>query len=182
MESIRERHLRLMGSLNIGNACRKLIIKSCIMRLVAASIEINARPEKILPAFLRQEHLKVWWGVERSLIDAKAGGVYTLAWNISEQGIKYVSTGIIEELIPGEYLMIKNLVYLSPAKKILGPMELEIDLMATDDKATKVGVVQSGYRYGDDWDRYYEAVLTAWPQALEMLKNYLEKTLSIQRS
>ena len=151
------------------------------MRLVAASIEINARPEKILPAFLKQEHLKAWWGVDRSLIEPKAGGVYTLAWNFSEQGIKYISTGVFDELIPGEYLMIKNLVYLNPEKNILGPMELEIDLIATDDKITKVGVVQSGYKYGGDWDWYYEAVLTAWPQALEMLKNYLEKTLFLQR-
>ena len=152
------------------------------MRLVAASIEINARPEKILPAFLNQEHLKVWWGVERSLIEPKAGGVYTLAWNISEQGIKFISTGVIEELIPGEYLMIKNFVYLNPDKKILGPMELEIDLIETGDNLTKVGVIQSGYKYGGDWDWYYDAVVKAWPQTLELLKNYLEKTPSLQRS
>ena len=151
------------------------------MRLVAASIEINARPEKILPAFLNQEHLKVWWGVERSLIEPKAGGVYTLAWNISEQGIKFISTGVIEELIPGEYLMIKNFVYLNPEKKILGPMELEIDLIETGDNLTKVGVIQSGYKYGGDWDWYYDAVVKAWPQTLELLKNYLEKTPSLQR-
>ena len=151
------------------------------MRLVAASIEINARPEKILPAFLNQEHLKAWWGVERSLIEPKAGGVYTLAWNISEQGIKFISTGVIEELIPGEYLMIKNFVYLNPEKKILGPMELEIDLIETGDNLTKVGVVQSGYKYGGDWDWYYDAVVKAWPQTLELLKNYLEKTPSLQR-
>jgi uncharacterized protein YndB with AHSA1/START domain len=152
------------------------------MRLVAASIEINARPEKILPAFLNQEHLKVWWGVERSLIEPKAGGVYTLAWNISEQGIKFISTGVIEELIPGEYLMIKNFVYLNPEKKILGPMELEIDLIETGDNLTKVGVIQSGYKYGGDWDWYYDAVVKAWPQTLELLKNYLEKTASLQRN
>jgi uncharacterized protein YndB with AHSA1/START domain len=151
------------------------------MRLVAASIEINARPEKILPAFLSQEHLKVWWGVERSLIEPKAGGVYTLAWDISEQGIKFISTGVIEELIPGEYLMIKNFVYLNPERKILGPMELEIDLIETGDNLTKVGVVQSGYKYGDDWDWYYDAVVKAWPQTLELLKNYLEKTPFLQR-
>ena len=152
------------------------------MRLVAASIEINARPEKILPAFLNQEHLKAWWAVERSLIEPKAGGVYTLAWNISEQGIKHITTGVIDELIPGEYLMVKNFVYLNPEKKILGPMELEIDLIETGDKLTKVGVVQSGYKYGGDWDWYYDAVLKAWPQALELLKNYLEKTPSSHKS
>src|SRR5687767_13285007 len=108
------------------------------MRLVAASIDIRAKPEKILPAFLNQDQLQAWWGVERSLIEPKAGGLYTLAWNISEHGIKYISSGIIAELIPAEYLMIRNFVYLNPDKKILGPMELEIDLIANDDKTTKV--------------------------------------------
>ena len=145
------------------------------MRLVAASIEINARPDKILPAFLRQEHLQTWWGVERSLIEPKAGGVYTLAWGISENGIRYISTGIISELIPAEYLMVRNFIYLNPEKKILGPMELEIDLIAGDHtEITKVGVVQSGYQYGDDWDWYYNAVVQAWPQTLEKLKKYIE--------
>ena len=145
------------------------------MRLVAASIDINARPEKILPAFLRQEHLQTWWGVERSLIEPKAGGIYTLAWGISEHGIKYISTGIISELIPSEYLMIRDFIYLNPDKKILGPMELEIDLISNGDNITKVGVVQSGYQYGGDWDWYYNSVVLAWPQTLELLKKYIEE-------
>ena len=145
------------------------------MRLVAASIEIHAKAEKILPAFLREDQLRSWWGVERSLIEPKAGGLYTLAWDVSEQGIKYISTGIIAKLIPSEYLMIKNFVYLNPNKKILGPMDLEIDLIANEDTTTKIGVVQSGYQYGGDWDWYYNAALQSWPQTLERLKKYLEK-------
>lgn len=144
------------------------------MRLVAASIEINAKPGNILPAFLRQDHLRIWWGVDRSLIEPKAGGLYTLAWEISEQGIKNISTGIVTELIPSEYLMIKNLVYMNPGKKILGPMELEIDLMAHNEKTTKVGVVQSGFQYGGDWDWYYNSAGEAWPKTLDLLKKYLE--------
>ena len=144
------------------------------MRLVAASIDIRSKPESVFQAFLRLEHLKKWWGVERSLIEAKAGGLYTLAWNISENGIRYASSGIISELIPGEYLMIKSFVYLNSEKQILGPMELEIDLTPIDGIQTKVGVVQSGYQYGRDWDWYYNAVVEAWPVTLELLKNYLE--------
>ena len=144
------------------------------MRLVAASIDIRSKPESVFQAFLRLEHLKKWWGVERSLIEAKAGGLYTLAWNISENGIRYASSGIISELIPGEYLMIKSFVYLNSEKQILGPMELEIDLTPIDGIQTKVGVVQSGYQYGGDWDWYYNAVVEAWPVTLELLKNYLE--------
>lgn len=70
--------------------------------------------------------------------------------------------------------MIKNYVYLNPDKQILGPMELEIDLLVTGNNTTKVGVVQSGYQYGSDWDWYYNAVLQAWPVTLESLKKYLE--------
>ena len=143
------------------------------MRLVAASIDIEAKPDKILQAFLRQEHLHAWWGVARSLIEPKAGGLYTLAWEISEQGIKYISSGIIAELIPFEYLMIRNFVYINYEKQILGPMELEIDLIKIDEKTTKVGVVQSGYQYGSDWDWYYNSVVQAWPQTLELLAEYL---------
>lgn len=145
------------------------------MRMVAASIDIAAKSDKILPAFLREEHLSSWWNVARSLIEPRAGGLYTLAWDVSDQGMKYVSSGIIAELIPAEYLMIKNFVYLNAEKHILGPMELEIDLIAKNDHSTTVGVVQSGYQYGGDWDWYYNAVAQAWPQTLEKLKNYLEK-------
>ena len=161
----------------VGRAVKtkSFIYQLTIMRLVAASIDINAKPEIILPAFLRQDHLRAWWGVERSLVEPKAGGIYTLVWGIGEQGIKYISTGIIAELIPSEYLMIRNLVYLCPDKKVLGPMELEIDLIANDDNMTKVGVVQSGYQYGGDWDWYYDAVIKSWPPTLESLKKYLEE-------
>jgi hypothetical protein len=34
-------------------------------------------------------------------------------------------------------------------------------------------VTQDGYREGEAWDWYYEAVLKAWPSALEGLKKYL---------
>lgn len=145
------------------------------MRLVASSIDIRTTPGKVLEAFLRHEHLKAWWGVARSLVEPKAGGLYTLAWDVSPNGMKYISSGIISELIPAEYLMIKNYVYLNPEKQILGPMELEVDLLATEQNTTKVGVVQSGYQYGSDWDWYYNTVLEAWPATLELLKNYLEK-------
>ena len=146
------------------------------MRLVAASIDIKARPEKIWQAFMRQNDLRAWWGVARSLIEPKPGGLYSLAWEISEQGMKYVSTGIIAELIPSEYLMVRNFVYFNADKEILGPMELEIDLMPIDDKTTKVGIVQSGYQFGGDWDWYYEAVIEAWPKTLELLNDYLDSS------
>lgn len=145
------------------------------MRLVASSIDIQTSPANVFEAFLRHRHLQAWWGVTRSLVEPKAGGLFTLAWDISDNGIKYICSGVISELVPSEYLMIKNYVYLNPERQILGPMELEIDLSAKSENTTQVGIVQSGYLYGNDWDWYYNAVLEAWPVTLQLLKQYLEK-------
>lgn len=45
------------------------------MRLVASSIDIQTKPEKVYEAFLRPEHLKAWWGVARSLVEPQGGWI-----------------------------------------------------------------------------------------------------------
>ena len=52
------------------------------MRLVAASIEINAKPERNITCIPKAGTSWIWWGVERSLIEPKAGGLYTLSLGI----------------------------------------------------------------------------------------------------
>lgn len=144
------------------------------MRSVTAEALIASQPNSVLQAFLEQEHLQQWWGVSRSLVEPKAGGSYTLAWEISESGIKYISSGIIEKIEPHECLRVHKMVYLNPGRQILGPMELELKVSKTDESHTRVVLVQSGYQYGGDWDWYYDSVVQAWPYALDLLKKYLE--------
>lgn len=146
------------------------------MRSVYAEKVIACSPEVILDAFTDQTHLQHWWGVSRSLIELKPGGLWTLAWDRDAQVMQYVSTGVIVQFIPGEYLKIDHLAYLNPAYMVLGPMELEIKVLKVDTTQAKINLIQSGYQYGGDWDGYYEAVQAAWPQALEGLKRYLEKS------
>ena len=148
------------------------------MRNVRAVTTIASDPGTILQAFLEQQHLQAWWGVARSLVEAKPGGLWVLAWEISDTGIRYVSTGIIEKLIPHEYLKISGMTYLNPEREILGPMALEIKVARADENNSTAEVIQSGYQYGGDWDWYYDAVVNAWPVALKMLKEYLEKMKS----
>ena len=143
------------------------------MRKVEANIKIKATPDKVLSAFLDEKMLKEWWGVERKLIDLKPGGVYSLAWKISEAGFGFISTGIISEYIPNEKLFIKDFVYFNPERSILGPMSLSI-IVKTDDEFTHLSICQDGYQYGGDWDWYYEAVVDVWPKALEIIKDYIE--------
>ena len=146
------------------------------MRNVESSIQINAKPEEVINAFLDEHHLKAWWGVQRSLVEKKLYGCWTTAWEISDAGIKYISSGVITSYQPSSHLEISNLVYLNPQKQILGPMKLELFVEDAKPNGTNLKLIQSGYQYGGDWDWYYEAVVNAWPYALELLKKYLEHT------
>ena len=55
------------------------------MRRVESDIEIIVSPEKAIRAFTDPALLKSWWGVEKSLLELKPGGIYTLA--LPGQGI-----------------------------------------------------------------------------------------------
>jgi hypothetical protein len=127
----------------------------------------------VISAFTEQDMLRDWWSVERSLIEKKAGGLYVLAWNIGETGFGYISSGIIQTYDPAGELIIDNLVYMNPGRPLLGPMKLSI---RAEEKNDQTGLVlcQDGYRQGEHWDWYYEAVKGAWPVVLEGLKGYLE--------
>ena len=143
------------------------------MRSVQASIEINVAPERALDAFTEFNLLKDWWGVERALIEKRDGGVYTLAWGITDAGFKYISSGVIHSYKPGDHLEVANLVYLNAEKPHLGPMSLLIRVKPHK-KGTLLDLTQDGYQSGETWDWYYEAVKTAWPAVLVELKKYLE--------
>lgn len=143
------------------------------MKKVEASIFITSLPEKVLDAFTEPAALNGWWGVERCLVEKHPGGTYALAWGISEKGIHYVSCGVVKRYEAGKALAISNMCYFTPEKEILGGMGLTVEVTAQDG-GTLLRVLQDGYRTGGDWDEYYEAVKTAWPQALQHLKTFLE--------
>lgn len=141
---------------------------------VSASIRLAVTPDLAIKAFVNSELLKAWWGVEQSLIVLEPGGIFTLAWNVSINGFKYVTTGIIQSYSPGSILRLENMQYLNPDIPILGPMELSIEAESLIE-GCELNVMQSGYQSGKDWDWYYDAVVEAWPMALQSLKSTLEK-------
>ncbi|WP_158542124.1 SRPBCC family protein [Pedobacter chinensis] len=143
------------------------------MKKVEVIENIKASTDIIISAFTDTKMLKDWWGVERTLIEKKVGGLYTLAWNISDKAIGFISTGIISNYNPKSTLVIDNFVYLNPDKSFLGPMTLTIK---TKEKGniSEIYLCQEGYQHGADWDWYYEAVKQAWPTVLQTLKRYLE--------
>ena len=144
------------------------------MRKVEVTTNINAAPATVIQAFTDADMLRDWWGVERVLIDSQPGGLYTLAWSISESGLGFVSTGVIREFVSDRTLVVDNLVYLRPDKPFLGPMTLIVKTLQNGDTTT-LYICQDGYQRGPDWDWYYDAVSEAWPAVVQKLKDYLEQ-------
>jgi len=144
------------------------------MKKVEAAIEIKTTPANVIRAFTDINMLRDWWSVERALIETRSGGVYTLAWNISDKGFGYISSGTIKRYQPENLLEIENFVYLNPERSILGPMTLTVKTTEKEG-GTELYLCQDGYQEGTDWDWYYEAVKKAWPAVLLTLKGYLEK-------
>ena len=144
------------------------------MKKVEATIEIHRSSSTVFDAFIDPSLLKAWWGVEKCLIEKKQGGLYSLAWDISEKGFHYISTGVITVFIPGKELLIDHFIYFNPERAILGPTYLDIRMQENNGTTTLL-LIQGNYQSGKDWDWYYHAVEDAWPKALETLKNFLEK-------
>lgn len=144
------------------------------MKKVTVTIQIATTPENVIKAFTEPDMLKAWWGVEKSLIQKKNGGLYILAWRVTENGMGYISSGIIKNYDPRSVLEITNFIYLNPEKPFLGPMQLTVSATANNG-LTAVYLCQDGYQEGDDWDWYYHAVVDAWPKVLQELKIYLER-------
>ena len=145
------------------------------MKKVEVTIDISASPDQVIAAFTNEDMLNDWWQVERTLIEKKPGGSYTLAWAIGENGFGYVSTGIIKEYDLNGKLVVDNFIYLNPARPFFGPMSLIVSAKPKSAGMSEVYLCQDGYREGPDWDWYYEIVKQAWPAVMQTLKSYLEE-------
>ena len=119
------------------------------MRKVEASITIHQSAIIVFNAFIEPMQLKNWWSAERCLIEAKQGGIYSLAWNISQQGFQYMSTGVMTVYQPPNEILIDHFVYFNPERSILGPTYLLLK-MEEDDSSTQLKLVQGGYQHGND--------------------------------
>ncbi len=143
-------------------------------RTVTAEISLALPPARVQKAFLDPTLLQGWWGVERALVEPRAGGIYALAWEIGPTGIRYISTGIIRRFQPGRLLDVGDYLYFNPERPILGPLTLRIATNPTE-TGTRLQVSQGEYPAGDaHWEWYFRSVEAAWPAVLPRLKAYLE--------
>lgn len=133
------------------------------MREVQAEIVIAATPESTLEAFVSVPAMCQWWGAARGIVEKSPGGVWALVWAVSEAGSRYAMTGMVKAFRPGQLLYLEKVLYFSPERPILGPMEITVRV-ERGEGGTRLLARQTGYGDGPDWDWYYEAVLEAWPR------------------
>jgi uncharacterized protein YndB with AHSA1/START domain len=144
-------------------------------RFVECEIDIHVSPGSVIDAFTNPKSLAIWWGVEQSFIELKPNGVYSLGWGVSDDGVKYLSYGIIREYNPNKLLHIDKYMYYNPERYFLGPLSLVVRAEPTN-TGSHVHLKQGPYpeNRGADWDWYYDVVKDAWPSVLITLKSYLE--------
>ncbi len=145
-------------------------------KFITSQIRINVSPDKIIEALVDPEQLHAWWGVDDAFVEKKDGGLYCLTWMRTPEGIKFISSGQIRLYNPRSHLYLENLIYINYEKPMMGPFTLKYDVF-TERHYSILKINQSGFQKGlnDEWDWYYNAVLDGWPQALVILKNYLER-------
>lgn len=142
---------------------------------IVATVSLAVDPTTALSQFVDVNSVRQWWGVANALIEPREGGVWTLGWRDNGQGYAYVMSGVIARYIPGEELVVESVVYMHPTHPILGPMRLTVRA-DPDGPATRLTVRQEGYKSGEAWDWYFNAVREGWPMALEMLQRHLRAT------
>jgi uncharacterized protein YndB with AHSA1/START domain len=144
------------------------------MRLfVESQIRIKASSQRILAAFTDIEDLEKWWGVYKAFVQKKDGGLYTLTWLRTVEGIKFISTGRIRFFDRRSHLHLEDVLYINYDKPILGPFTITYDIEEHSHYSI-LKVKQGGFEKGPDHEWYYKAVAEGWPEALVMLKTYLE--------
>jgi len=145
-----------------------------MLKFVNSEIRIRSSAKTILSCLLYLKHLKQWWGVDSCFIEPKDGGLYALTWLRTFEGIKFISTGRIKFYNPRTHLHLEDMIYINSEKPILGPFTINFDV---DESSTYsiLSIKQRGFQKGGVWDWYFQAVSDGWPQALVMLKSYVEK-------
>jgi uncharacterized protein YndB with AHSA1/START domain len=154
---------------------------------IDTSIVIAAPADRILRAFFDRSALCTWWQVAASITAPRVLGPYVLEWRTTE--FKDEILGRLGGVLRGTVIQIDSdgfvladLYWLPPDGDPIGPMALEMtcskaasEAAPSDEQATHVRVLQTGFEDSPRWRRYYALFSVGWERALATLKELLER-------
>ena len=142
---------------------------------------IAAPAGRIMKAFFDADALSAWWQAANSVTTPRALGPYTVEWAPTDfhdeilGRLGGVFRGTVLECHPGQGFFVADAFWLPPDGDPIGPMALQVTLVAETTGGTRVRVTQTGFEEGVRWRRYYEVIGLGWERALASLKSLLEK-------
>jgi uncharacterized protein YndB with AHSA1/START domain len=141
---------------------------------------IAAPAGRVLKAFFDADALSAWWQVAHSVTTPRVLGPYAIEWAPTDfrddllGRLGGVFRGTIVQFQAGEGFVVADAFWLPPDGDPIGPMALEVRLLAESAGGTRVRVTQTGFEESARWRRYYEVIGFGWARALASLKSLLE--------
>jgi uncharacterized protein YndB with AHSA1/START domain len=135
----------------------------------------------VLKAFFDADALRVWWQVAHSVTTPRVLGPYAIEWRPADYRddvlgrLGGVFRGTIVQYDPGHGFFVADAFWLPPDGEPIGPMALEVNLLAEAADLTRLRVTQTGFEESARWRRYYEVIGVGWSRALASLKSLLEQ-------
>ena len=145
------------------------------------SAVIAAPPGRVLTAFFDADALRAWWQVAHAVTTPRILGPYAIEWQPTDfrdevlGRLGGVFRGTVMQFQIGQGFFVADAFWLPPDGEPIGPMALEVTLLAESNGATRVRVTQSGFEESVRWRRYYEVIGVGWTRALASLKSLLEQ-------
>jgi uncharacterized protein YndB with AHSA1/START domain len=142
---------------------------------------IAAPAGRVMKAFFDADALSAWWQVAHSVTMPRALGPYAVEWMPTDfrddvlGRLGGVFRGTVMEFSPGQSFFVADAFWLPPDGDPIGPMALQVTLLAETPGSTRVRVTQTGFEENARWRRYYEVIGYGWERALASLKSLLEK-------
>jgi uncharacterized protein YndB with AHSA1/START domain len=141
---------------------------------------IAAPAGRVLKAFFDPDALNAWWQVSHAVTTPRVLGPYAIEWPATDfrddvlGRLGGVFRGTVMQFHAGVGFFVADAFWLPPDGEPIGPMALEVTLLAEPGGSTRVRVTQTGYEESDRWRRYYEVIGLGWTRALASLKSLLE--------
>jgi len=144
------------------------------VRAHAASVELDAPPERVFRALVTPTDLRAFWGAARAVVLAEPGGAWIAAWGDDEDRPDYLTAATIREYDPPRRLVLSDYRYRAKS----GPLPFAAAFVTSFDLAStprgaRLTVTQHGFPCTPAGDVFYAACEQGWKVVLDQLARHV---------